>query len=151
MVTQYTIILWVLVHFEKHRLFLSTTELNNSVEDHSSSRVGVECRLSSVVCPILQHAIISKHFELEGWNFVWRFPQTWQASFSSRIKIGPPQPPYHPRNKCERLTTIFLSNVNEIWHGSHLWRDTTKKKHKVSGPCLTHSNHPPCPPRNHPK
>ena len=33
------ILVWVL-------LFLSTTELNNFVEDHSSSRVGVVCRMS---------------------------------------------------------------------------------------------------------
>ena len=43
-----------------------------------------------------KHGIISKRFELEGWNFVWSFLMTWQARFSSRKKIGPPQPPPTP-------------------------------------------------------
>ena len=46
-------------------LFLSTTELNNSIKDCTSLRVGVVCRVSN-----FQHGIISKRFELEGLN--WR-------------------------------------------------------------------------------
>ena len=43
----------------------------NSVEDYSSSSVGVVCRVSSVVCRLssvsnFKHGIISKRFELEG-------------------------------------------------------------------------------------
>ena len=44
--------------------FLSTTELNNSVKDYNSSRVGVVCRLSCV--PKFKHGIISQRFKLEG-------------------------------------------------------------------------------------
>ena len=51
--------------------------------------------VSSVVSNF-KHRIISKRFELQGWNFVWCFLMTWQARFSHRILIGPPQPPYHP-------------------------------------------------------
>ena len=48
----------------------------NSVEDYSSSSVGVVCRVSCVcrlscVVSNFKHGIISKRFELEGWNFVW--------------------------------------------------------------------------------
>ena len=65
----------------------------NSVEDYSSSRVGdwmsdVGCRV-----PKFKHGIISKQFELEGWNCVWCFFMTWQARFSSIKNIGPPLPP----------------------------------------------------------
>ena len=45
-------------------MFLSTLELNNSVEDYNSLRVGVVCRVSCV--PKFKHGIISKCFELEG-------------------------------------------------------------------------------------
>ena len=59
------------------------------------------CQMSDVVSNF-KHGIISKHFELEGWNFVWCFLMTWQARFSSRIKIGHPQPPYHPPKQGQK-------------------------------------------------
>ena len=51
--------------YQKMRLihFLSTTELNISVEGYNFSRDGVVCR---VVVPKFKHGNISKRFELEG-------------------------------------------------------------------------------------
>ena len=49
-----------------------------------------------------RHGIISRRFELEGWNFVWCFLMTWKPRFSSRKKIGPPLP---PKNRFEGLTS----------------------------------------------
>ena len=69
-------------------LFLST-EINISVEEYNSSRVGV-------VSQILNIGLFPNALS-ESRNFVYCFLTTWQARFPSKIKIGPPQPPYHPK------------------------------------------------------
>ena len=84
-------------HTHTHTRFLSTTELK--IRYNHIILQGC-CRLSDV--SNYKHGIISKRFELEGWNLLWCFIMTWQARFSSRIKIEPPLPPYHPPKQGQK-------------------------------------------------
>ena len=112
----------------------------------------VVCRLSSSVRPSpiffnFKHGIISKCFELANWNFSWYLFMTWWVRFSSKIKIGPPNPPKTPRNgdyfKHGIISKRFeLANWNFSWCLLMTWWARFSSRIKIGTPQTTPTTHP---------